>query len=410
MIEAIGKYNTAKIFTDTIDETAYAQVLELCNQKAFEGVQIRIMPDTHAGKGCVIGFTAELAGRVVPNLIGVDIGCGMEVTYLGPIDINFEELNHFIRHKVPHGHSIHQKIVHPIHKPVLEQKIENIASKTGTVYEKHLRSVGSLGGGNHFIEINEDSSGNKILVIHSGSRNLGLQVAKYHQKKAELYCTDRIKDLTYQQNEEIGLLKKSGNLDAIPAVMEKYKALMEVYQVPKPLMYLEGAGADEYLADMYAAQEFALLNRQGMSRAIAEFLNLNYRQLEKFTTIHNYINPEDKIIRKGAISAKAGEKVIIPINMRDGSIIAIGKGNPDWNHSAPHGAGRLMSRSRAKDILHMNDFKDTMRGVWTSSVSTATLDEAPMAYKPIEEILENTVDALEIVEIIKPLYNFKASN
>ncbi|WIV20363.1 RtcB family protein [Paenibacillus polygoni] len=408
MFEAIGKYNTAKIFTSHLEETAYGQVLELCNQKAFEGAKVRIMPDSHAGKGCVIGYTQQLKGRVVPNLIGVDIGCGMEVTYLGKIEIDFARLDHFIRHKVPHGHSIHQKVMHKLEKPALQEQIKRISKKTGTDYEKHQRSIGSLGGGNHFIEINVDSEGNKILVIHSGSRNLGLQVATYHQKKAERYCTSRLQELMEQREEELRLLRASGDADSIPAVIQKYDAELELYRVPKPLMFLEGAGADEYLEDMYAAQEFALLNRRGMSKAIAEFLQLDYKNLDKFTTIHNYINPEDKIIRKGAISAKKDEKVIIPINMRDGSIIAIGKGNPDWNYSAPHGAGRLMSRSRAKDLIHMNDFKDTMRDVWTSSVSTKTLDEAPMAYKPIEEILENTKDALEIVEIIKPLYNFKA--
>lgn len=408
MFEAIGKYNTAKIFTTNLEETAYGQVLELCNQKAFEGAKVRIMPDSHAGKGCVIGYTQQLKGRVVPNLIGVDIGCGMEVTYLGKIEIDFAILDHFIRHKVPHGHSIHQKVMHKLEKPALQEQIKRISKKTGTDYEKHQRSIGSLGGGNHFIEINVDSEGNKILVIHSGSRNLGLQVATYHQKKAERYCTSRLQDLIEQREEEIRLLRASGDTDALPAVIQRYDEEMELYRVPKPLMFLEGAGADEYLEDMYAAQEFALLNRRGMSKAIAEFLQLDYRNLEKFTTIHNYINPEDEIIRKGAISAKKGEKVIIPINMRDGSIIAIGKGNPDWNYSAPHGAGRLMSRSRAKDLIHMNDFKDTMRDVWTTSVSTKTLDEAPMAYKPIEDILENTKEALEIVEIIKPLYNFKA--
>ncbi len=239
---------------------------------------------------------------------------------------------------------------------------------------------------------------------------MGLQVATHHQKKAERYCSGRLQDFAQQREEEIRLLRESEEIDRIPSVIQKYDDEIELYRVPKPLMFLEGAGADEYLEDMYAAQEFALLNRQGMSKAIAEFLQLDYRNLDKFTTIHNYIHPEDKMIRKGAISAKKGEKVIIPINMRDGSIIAIGKGNPDWNYSAPHGAGRLMSRSRAKDVIHMNDFKDTMQDVWTSSVSTKTLDEAPMAYKPIEEILENTKDALDIVEIIKPLYNFKASN
>ncbi|MGM1044719.1 MAG: RtcB family protein [Bacillota bacterium] len=407
MIEAKGKYNTAKIFTDNIEDTAYGQILELCNQQAFEGTKIRIMPDTHAGKGCVIGFTAELQGKVVPNLIGVDIGCGMTVTDLGKIDINFNELDNFIRNNIPHGNSINQKrVAEPIGNGLMD-KITVISSKTNTQLDKHVRSLGSLGGGNHFIEINEDSAGNKYLVIHSGSRNLGLQVAKYHQKKAEEYCESKTKELRNQMNKEIGLLKQSGNHKDIQAVIDKYEVMFIEYRVPKSLMFLEGELAEEYLNDMYAAQEFAMWNRQTMAKTITDFLGV--KNASSFSSVHNYIDPSDNIIRKGATRAKKGEKLIIPINMRDGSIIAIGKGNEDWNNSAPHGAGRILSRSKAKEVLSLDEFKSTMNSVWTSSVGSSTIDEAPMAYKPLEEIVNNTGDTVEILEIIKPLYNFKAS-
>ena len=408
MIEVKGKYNTAKIFTDKIEETAYGQILELCNQKAFKDTKIRIMPDTHAGKGCVIGFTAQLKERVVPNLIGVDIGCGMTVTELGHIDIDFKVLDEFIRNHVPHGNSINQTVKASGLSNELMENLSTISSKTGTVLEKHMRSLGSLGGGNHFIEINEDSQGNKYLVIHSGSRNLGLQVAKYHQKRAEEYCENKTNDLRNKMNKEVGLLKQSMEFEKIQSAIDKYEPLFSEYRVPKALMFLEGEQAEEYLVDMYAAQEFAMWNRKTMSNTITNFLGL--KETNGFTSVHNYINPNDKVIRKGAISAMKGEKVIIPINMRDGSIIAIGKGNEDWNNSAPHGAGRLMSRSKAKECLTMEEFKNTMQEVWSSSVGEATLDEAPMAYKPIEDILNNVTESLEIIEVIKPLYNFKASN
>ncbi|ODA09133.1 RtcB family protein [Paenibacillus polymyxa] len=409
MIEARGKYNTAKIYTDNIEQSAYGQILELCNQKAFEGTKIRIMPDTHAGKGCVIGFTAELNGKVIPNLVGVDIGCGMEVTELGNIDIDFKKLDNFIRNNIPHGNSMHSKLVDIPDNKKLLNKINEIAEKTSTSYEKHLRSLGSLGGGNHFIEINAGQKGEKYLVIHSGSRNLGLQVAKYHQKKAEQHCQNKISELKDLMNREVGLLKQQGFHHLIQVMIDKYELLFDEYRVPKALMYLEGKEAKEYLDDMYAAQEFALLNRKHMSKAIANYLGLNYKKLNGFTSIHNYIDPSDKIIRKGATRANKGEKLIIPINMRDGSIIALGKGNTEWNNSAPHGAGRILSRSKAKEMLSVDEFKETMSQVWTSSVSNSTLDESPMAYKPLNEIIGNIGDSVEILEIVKPLYNFKAS-
>lgn len=408
MIEVRGKYNIAKIFTDNIEETAYGQILELCNQRAFEDTKIRVMPDTHAGKGCVIGFTAELKDKIVPNLIGVDIGCGMTVTELGKIDIDFKALDDFIRKNIPHGNSINSTYDKKWEKTELFKKVEKIAIKTNTDISKHMRSLGSLGGGNHFIEINEDNKGNKYLVIHSGSRNLGLQVAKYHQDRAEEYCNNKIKEIRHQMNREVGLLKQSQNFKDVEATIQRIDGQIDEYRVPKALMFLEGNQAKEYLEDMYAAQEFAFYNRETMSERIVQFLRLN--DVSSFTSIHNYIDPEDKIIRKGATRALRGEKLIIPINMRDGSIIAIGKGNREWNYSAPHGAGRLMSRSKAKEKISLDDYQKTMSNVWTSSVNRSTLDEAPMAYKPIDEIIENTKDTIDILEIIKPVYNFKASD
>jgi Uncharacterized conserved protein len=362
MIEIQGKYNTAKIFTENIEETALKQIIELCNQKAFEGSKIRIMPDTHAGKGCVIGFTSDLGGRIIPNLVGVDVGCGMEVTELGNVEIDFAELDNFIRQNVPHGKKVHQKIEQDIDSR-LRSGIEDIAKKTESVYERHLQSLGTLGGGNHFIEVNQDDEGHKYLVIHSGSRNLGLQVAKYHQQRAEKYCNDKIEEIRHMQNREIGLLKQQGKIVEISSVIDRFGAIVEEYRVPKDLTFLEGELGEEYLRDMFIAQEFALLNRQRMSQAIAEFIGLTYHNLPKFTSVHNYIDPQDKIIRKGATRAYKGEQLIIPINMRDGSIIAVGKGNVDWNQSAPHGAGRILSRSKAKEVLNLDDFHKSMEGV-----------------------------------------------
>ncbi|MCY9737495.1 RtcB family protein [Paenibacillus alvei] len=407
MIEVQGKFSTAKIFTDNVEQSALSQIYELLNQKAFEGAKIRIMPDVHSGKGCVIGFTANLGEKVIPNLVGVDIGCGLHIVELGNIDIDFASLDTFIRNKIPHGHGINGEP----HKDVkaITQGLKKIAEKTDTSYEKHMRAIGSLGGGNHFIEINADDDGNKYLVIHSGSRNLGLQVAKYHQKKAEMHCKDMTKKLRDEMNRLVGKLRGSGKTTTISSLIAQHTGKIEEYQVPKDLMFLEGKDAEEYLEDMIIAQLFARLNRERMAELIVESMGLKYRELESWTTIHNYIDTEDAIIRKGAISAKEGEKVIIPLNMRDGSIIAMGKSNNDWNNSAPHGAGRVFSRSKAKEKLSLDEFESTMQDVWTSSIGAGTIDEAPMAYKPSQEIIDAIHETVDIVKVIKPLYNFKSS-
>lgn len=407
MFELQGKYSTAKIFTDNMEETAQAQTLKLLNQPTFKDTKVRIMPDTHAGKGCVIGFTADIKDKVIPNLVGVDIGCGILAVNLGNIEIDFEQLDNYIRNNIPSGHNVN---LNP--KVDYKDEIEKLICfrEIPKSSREFNRAIGSLGGGNHFIEVNEDKTGNKYLVIHSGSRNLGHQVASYYQKRAYDYHNGMNDEYMKAQEQLIIDYKTQGKRKEIQTALKELKqSFKRESKIPKDLCYLEGQLKDEYLHDMGIAQEYAYLNREIMAqRIVYECLGINYSELEKFQTIHNYIDLESNIIRKGAISAKKGEKVIIPINMRDGSIIAIGKGNEDWNNSAPHGAGRLMSRSKAKEDLSLDDYKNTMNSVWSTSVKESTLDEAPMAYKPIEEILNNIDDTVEVIDVIRPLYNFKA--
>ena len=407
MFELQGKYSTAKIFTDNMEETAQAQTIELLNQPSFKDAKVRIMPDTHAGKGCVIGFTADLGDKVIPNLVGVDIGCGMLVVKLGKVEIDFAKLDEYIRKNIPFGQNINQN-PKVDYKDEIEKLIcfRDIPKSS----KEFNRAIGSLGGGNHFIEVNIDENENKYLVIHSGSRNLGHQVATYYQKRAYDYHNGMNDEYVKAQEKLIKEYKEKGKREEIQAALKELKkSFQRESSIPKDLCYLEGKLRADYLHDMRIAQEYASLNREVMGKRIVnECLGLNFNQLEHFQTIHNYIDLETNIIRKGAISAKQGEVVIIPINMRDGSIIAIGKGNEDWNNSAPHGAGRLMSRSRAKELLSLDEFKDTMGNVWSTSVKETTLDEAPMAYKPMEEILNNIGETVDVISIIKPLYNFKA--
>lgn len=365
-MEIKGKYNTAEVFTDNIDETTIGQVIELCNQSFVSGETIRIMPDCHAGAGCVIGTTMTLVGKkVVPNLVGVDIGCGMYVMGLGKTSIDFKMLDDLIHNEIPSGFSVRNKE----HDSVKEFR-EYFSSVIADVGEmrRHLLSVGTLGGGNHFIEVNKDEEDNVYLVIHSGSRNFGKQIAEYWQKKAVETCQE---------------------------------------ETPKDLAYLSGSLYDDYIHDMKIAQMFATLNRASMAQVIVSSLKLDTSG--SFETIHNYIDFESGILRKGAVSAREGEKLIIPINMRDGSIIATGKGNSNWNNSAPHGAGRILSRGRAKREVNMEEYRESMKGIYTTSVTESTLDESPMAYKSAEEIMKNIVDSVTIENIISPLYNFKSA-
>lgn len=374
MIEIQGKYNTAKVFTQNIGQEAVGQILNVLNRKEWKDSTIRIMPDTHAGKGCTIGTTMTLTDIIVPNLVGVDIGCGMTVAQLNQKTLDFNKLDSIIRNHVPVGTHIRKYN----HEYVKLSKLKKLKCIDHVNLERAKKSIGTLGGGNHFIEVNQDKDDNLYLVVHSGSRHIGNQVAKYYQDIA-------IKNLSNNEN----------------------YANRNITKTDKDLAFLTGENFDNYFYDMNIIQKYASLNRKAIISVILKHLEINDTK-DTFETIHNYIDANDMLLRKGAISAKKDEKVIIPINMRDGSIIAVGKGNEDWNQSAPHGAGRLMSRSKAKESIDINVYKNSMTNVWTTSVRESTLDEAPMAYKPIEEIIENTKDTIDIIAIIKPLYNFKA--
>ncbi|OOM71485.1 RNA-splicing ligase RtcB [Clostridium puniceum] len=405
MLEVKGKYNTAKVFTDNIEIEAIEQLRELCNQPFVEGCKVRIMPDTHKGAGSVIGFTADLGDKVIPNIVGVDIGCGMLTVNLGKMDFNLENLDKIIHENIPSGMNVHKG------KVAKFPQLQDLKCYRNLKNTKRIeRSIGTLGGGNHFIEINESTDGTKYLVIHSGSRNLGNQVASMYQNLAIDLCSGK-GEYFIKRDKIIEEYKAEGRRKEIQKALKEldalYNNLMPSY--PRGLCFLNGNYKDEYLHDMNICQQYATLNRETMADIILKkLLGKGFEEFESFSTIHNYINFKDNIIRKGSISAYEGEKVLIPLNMRDGSIIAIGKGNPDWNYSAPHGAGRIMSRTKAKQEVKFEDFKASMEGIFTTSVTVATLDEAPMAYKSKEEILDNISETVDIIEIIKPIYNFKA--
>lgn len=396
-----------KIFTDNIEPQALEQIYTLIKQPAFRDCKVRIMPDVHAGKGCVIGFTADLGDKVIPNIVGVDIGCGMECVELGKIDIDYEELDRVIRKYVPSGRNVHEE-----ENGVAEEIIDQLYCKDKLREVKWLKcSLGSLGGGNHFIEVDEDLDGNKYLIIHTGSRNLGKQVAEIYQQMA-IDDMQGANKLAEESKALIAEYKRTGRQKDIERGLAnlKRKWQPDKLNIPKELCYLTGEHRGMYLHDMKLCQEFARLNRRTIETIIGYYMNwpIN-RETIKFQTIHNYIDHDTNIVRKGAISARKGEKVLIPINMRDGCIIGIGKGNEEWNCSAPHGAGRIMSRSKAKENITLEEFQKSMQGIYTTSVNQSTIDESPMAYKPIAEIVANIQDTVEIVKIIKPVYNFKAS-
>ena len=391
-----------KIFTNNVEQEAIDQINTLLEQPAFADCKVRIMPDVHAGAGCVIGFTANLGDKVIPNIVGVDIGCGMLTINLGKIDIDYAKLDETIRRKVPCGREVHEgRLIR--YNRLLQLRCYRELKDT----RRFERSIGTLGGGNHFIEIDEGSDGTKYLVIHSGSRNLGKQVADYYQNLAVELMEGR--DEMYAEQERIiKEYKEQGRRSEIQSVIKELHRNFKAKQlgIPKDLCYLTGKYREDYLHDMRICQEFAHSNREWIAQLILE--GMNWRALDNFTTIHNYIDDSD-MVRKGAISAKKGEKVLIPINMRDGCIIGIGKGNEDWNCSAPHGAGRIMSRHKAREVVSVEEFAKSMDGIYTTSVGEDTVDEAPMVYKPMDEIIENVKDTIDILEIIKPVYNFKAS-
>ena len=392
-----------KIFTNNIDFEALSQVYRLASQPAFTDCKIRIMPDVHAGAGCVIGFTADLGDKVIPNIVGVDIGCGMLTVKLGQIDIDYAKLDSVIRMYIPSGRNVHGGATYPV-KTMKQLYCYNYLKNRDWI----RCSLGTLGGGNHFIEIDEDIKGNKYLVIHSGSRNLGKQVAEYYQKVA-IENLSGVNDISCAQKELVESLKAQGREKEISGAIEELHKTFKpkAKGIPKELSYLEGEDRLNYLHDMKICQEFAVANRKMMADIICH--RMQWVPVSSFETIHNYIEHDTNMVRKGAISAKYGERVLIPINMRDGCIIGIGKGNEDWNCSAPHGAGRLMSRAKAKENISLEDFEASMKGIYTTSVNRSTLDESPMAYKSMDEILENIEDTIEVECIIKPVYNFKAS-
>lgn len=402
-----GEYNTAKIFTENIEETAIEQIRELCNQEFVSGSKIRIMPDVHAGAGCVIGTTMTITDKIVPNLVGVDIGCGMHTAVIKELnkkDIDFERLDKVINEYIPSGFSLRSGI----HSFAEKTRIENLRCKKDFDMGKARRSIGTLGGGNHFIEMNEDDKGNIYIVIHSGSRNLGLQVCNYYQGKAFEKLSGKLKKLKeIDITKLIEDLKSQDKYDEINSAIEKIKKEITSNEVNKHLSYVDGEMFHDYIHDMQIMQEYAEINRQAMLYEI--ITRMGYETEEKFSTIHNYIDVENMILRKGAVSAEKNEKLLIPINMRDGSLICIGKGNKDWNNSAPHGAGRLLGRNAAKLRFTMEEFKKSMEGIYSSSINKDTLDEAPMAYKPMKEIINNITETAEIIAQIRPIYNFKAT-
>ena len=425
------KNKNLKIFTNDIEQEAINQINELLEQDAFKDSKIRIMPDVHAGKGCVIGFTGNLGDKVIPNIVGVDIGCGMLCVELGNIDLDLERLDKIIREHVPSGMNVHENKRYKFLE--LEQLYcyELLRNKDNWLE----KSMGTLGGGNHFIEIDIDEDNNKYLVIHTGSRNLGKQVAEIYQEKAIKYCSYYEEMKSEKQN----IIKEYKKQHKEKEIQQKLIEISNLYEgrtkLPKELCYLEKDIRTQYLHDMRICQEFAKDNRLCVAKQIlCNYFELPYYEgyksvrlrkaenvgswctqdmVEKdfwyFETIHNYISFEDNIVRKGAISAKKGEKVLIPMNMRDGCIIGIGKGNDDWNQSAPHGAGRIMSRIKAKQTFNLDEYKESMKGIYTTSINEDTIDEAPFVYKPMQEIIDNIGDAVDIIKIIKPIYNFKAS-
>lgn len=398
MIILNGKYNSAEVFTENIDNQAIAQIISLCSQPFSAGSKIRIMPDVHAGTGCTIGTTMTITDKAVPNLVGVDIGCGMETAVLKEKHIELQKLDKLIYEKIPSGFEIREKPHRFAEKIDLSELycIEHINPVRAEL------SIGTLGGGNHFIEADKGSDGKIYIVIHSGSRHLGVEVAKYYQNEAYRRLN---KSSAKEVQELIDRLKAEGRERQIQQELKKL-ANTKRTDVPKHLAYTEGELFSQYIHDMKLVQKFAEINRQAMMTEIIKGMGLHIT--ESFTTIHNYIDTDSMILRKGAVSAQKGERLLIPVNMRDGSLLCTGKGNADWNYSAPHGAGRLMSRSGAKESFTVSEYKKQMKGIYTTSVNSGTLDECPMAYKSIEDIVNNIGDTVEINDIIKPIYNFKA--
>lgn len=395
-----GLYNTAKIYTDIVEDVALKQIEKLCSQEYAKDSRIRIMPDVHAGAGCTIGTTMTIQDAVVPNLVGVDIGCGMETIKLRNKHLELEKLDKLIYRTIPSGFEI-RKEPHKLNAEIDLTKLRCAEGGFVNIHRAQM-SLGTLGGGNHFIEVDQDEEGILYIVIHSGSRHLGLEVANFYQEEAyQALNGNSKKDI----KKLIQDYKKAGKDKEIEKAIQTLKAQIQT-DIPKDLAYCKGKLMEDYIHDMKIVQKFAMLNRKAMMDELIRGMKLKVE--EEFTTIHNYIDTDAMILRKGAVSAQKGEKLLIPINMRDGSLICIGKGNEDWNFSAPHGAGRLMSRKKAKNSYTVSQFKKEMKGIFTTSVNAQTLDECPMAYKGMKDIVENIGETVEIEKVMKPIYNFKA--
>lgn len=399
MIEIQGFYNAAVCFCDEMEESAARQIRAVCDMQAFANCKIRVMPDVHAGKGCTIGTTMTVKDKIVPAMVGVDIGCGMETVKLAEKNIDFDKLDALIRENIPCGRKI-RKTPHAFIENVDLSELR-CASRVGL--ERAKKSVGTLGGGNHFIEIDRADNGDLYLVVHSGSRHLGVEVCDHYQEQGRLALQGGAQ---YRIDETIERLKSEGRFEEIRPAVDALKKQRES-EIPKDLVYVEGGLFEDYMHDMRIVQKFAVLNRKAMTQVILRGMGLTAE--EEFTTVHNYVDTEEMILRKGSVSAKKGEKLLIPVNMRDGSFICIGKGNPEWNCSAPHGAGRVMSRKKANETLSMEEYRREMQGVYSSCIAVDTLDESPMAYKSMDSILAQIGPSVGVVCRIVPVYNFKAS-
>lgn len=400
MIEIKGLHNTAICYTDALEEESRMQIAKFCDREEFKDCRVRIMPDVHAGKGCTIGTTMTLTDKVVPNMVGVDIGCGMETVKIAERDVDFARLDRIIRGNIPSGFNV-RKFPHRYNDEIDLNKLRCIEHIDKT---RAVHSLGSLGGGNHFIEMDRDDEGNLYLVIHSGSRHLGVEVAEYYQEAGFKMMRG---GFSTQIDELIEAFKAEGRETEIEGAIKAIKAKLAKARKEQEFAYVEGELFEDYIHDMKIVQQFATLNRKAMCDVI--FRGMGFCEVERFTTIHNYIDTEEMILRKGAVSAKKGERLLIPINMRDGSIICTGKGNEEWNCSAPHGAGRIMSRKTAFKALNMDEYIEQMKNVFSTSVVPDTLDESPMAYKSMENIISQIGPTCTIEKVIKPVYNFKDS-
>ncbi len=397
-MKIIGKQNEAIVYGDNIEDSAIEQIQILCNQAFASGSKIRIMPDVHTGAGCTIGMTMTITGKVVPNIVGVDIGCGMYTVCLGKIDIDFEKLDTIV-HGIPSGKNVWEGRQKKFDLTVLNC-YRNLKDT-----KRIAKSIGTLGGGNHFIEIEKTQQDVKYMIIHTGSRNLGKQVANYYQDMA--IDLQKGKQEYFQKRDEmIAQYKAEGRRKELQQALKTIVWTQKKLEIPEELCFLYGEYMEQYLHDIAICQQFAKENRELIAQKIMEAMS--WEPQEVFHTIHNYIDVEENIVRKGAISAKKGEKVLIPINMKDGSILAIGKGNAEWNYSAPHGAGRLYSRSQAKEQFTLQQYQKEMEGVYSTCVTEKTLDESPMAYKKLEDIVNAVQQTVDVVEVMQPIYNFKA--